>query len=110
MCNACSLLCMLYCSLSLFRLSVISRKCNSPIPGSKSIKARLLAKMTEDRDTSSEDAEAKASLSFYLREREIGVELLGIPINLDLVLGFVLQACFYLPTAVLVLDHAWHKG
>jgi len=95
----------------LYRLGCISRNCSNTRPGSYDLAAILIQKMVE-HTTEEEDEECRDAfrqLSLYLRERTLGVELLGTRITPTLVANLALRTCFYIPAGVAVIEGIWNK-
>ncbi|CAK0825321.1 unnamed protein product [Prorocentrum cordatum] len=80
----------------LLRVGLIKEKCSNKRPGSKNRTAELLHVMVEQELRHDSEPTAFRQLSFYLRERTIGIELLGTRITTEFVANAALRTCFYL--------------
>jgi len=106
----------------LARLAFVSQKCRNTRPGSRHLAAVLIQKMVahkfdeekkKDEEQKKKDEEhwdAFRQLSLYIRERTLGVELLGTRITPEMVGNVALRTCFYLPAGVTVVEGVWNKG
>lgn len=88
----------------LFRLGRISERCSNTVPGSGNLKAVLVQKIANQiASTDSEHLTLLGQLNFYLRERRMGVELMGMRITTSLVATITLRCCCYLQAVIATL-------
>ncbi|CAK0825754.1 unnamed protein product [Prorocentrum cordatum] len=94
----------------LYRLGRISEKCSNSRPGSSNLTANLVLRMVEHELKHDSEESAFHQLSFYLRKRTIGIELVGTRITPEFAANVALRTCFYLPAAVAVIEGIWYTG